>query len=182
VARGLEATGLTTSRGKTTHFTVLVRSVADPVDAGVVTDSLVLDVNTDYFEVLVSSVGVDPVRVKYTSVGALTANTAFGDNLEAAWGLEVVDTLVLGLTVHNTLGALHLAATTADGNTLDGVSLLVLVSKLAGLVGAGGALALVDVGKLTVLPGAKAEKEPHHVTLLLLPYFFEVFVGTHGCG
>jgi len=179
VARGQETTGPAASGGEATHLTVLVSGVADPVNAGVVADGVVAGVDADDLVVLVGSILVDPVGVEDAGVGALAANTAFGHNLEGAGGLEVGDTLVLGLTVHNTLGALHLAATTADGNTLDAVTLLLLVSELAGLLRAGGVLYPVDVGELTVLPSADTEEEPQHVALLLLPDLLEVFVGTH---
>jgi len=183
VTLGHETTRLAARGGKATHLTVLVSSVTDPVDARIAADAVVGWVDGDHFEVLVGGVLVHPVGVQHTGVGAFPANAAFGDHLEGAWGLEVADTLVLGLTVHNTLGALHLASTTADGNTVDGVALLLLVAKLAGLVWAGGAVHLVDVGKLAVLPGTKAEEEPHHVSLLLLPYLFEVFAdcGAYDC-
>jgi len=180
VARNTHTTGLLAGRSEATHLTVLVSGSADPVDTGVVADAVVGRIHADDFVVLVGGVLVDPVGVENAGVGALAANTAFSDNLEVARGLEVGDTLVLGLTVHDTLVPLLLAAATADGNAGDGVSLLRLVSHLAGLVGAGGLLHLVEVRELAVFPGTNAEQEPHHVGLLSLPDLLEVLVRAHG--
>jgi hypothetical protein len=54
---------LLSSSCKTPRFTVLVYRLDDPVDAGVPTNSLVLRINENDFEVLVSGILVDPVGV-----------------------------------------------------------------------------------------------------------------------
>lgn len=48
-----QSTGLLASSRQSTSFTVLVNRVDDPVDAGILADSLVLWVNKDDFVVLV---------------------------------------------------------------------------------------------------------------------------------
>jgi len=94
----VETTGLLASSSKTTHFAVLVDGGNDPVDAGILADGLVLRVDEDDLEVLVGGVLVDPVGVEDTEVGAATTDTLLGDGAERALELELVDTLVGGLT------------------------------------------------------------------------------------
>ena len=67
-------------------------------------------------------------------------------------GLELVDTLVNGLAVNDTLGDGSLAATSSDSDSVNHVALLGLVAELSGLIGAAGSVALVNDGELSVLP------------------------------
>ena len=66
----------------------------------------------------------------------------------------MVDTLVLWLTVDNTLVIWSLAATSADSDTVDNISLLSLVAKLVGLVGTGWSVDALDLVALTILPSS----------------------------
>ena len=63
-------------------------------------------VNEDDLVVLVNTVLVNPVRVQDTQVAASLANTLFRNALQAALGLEVVDTLADGLAVGGTCARL----------------------------------------------------------------------------
>jgi hypothetical protein len=74
-----------------------VDSVADPVDAGIAADSLVLGVNEDDLEVLVGGVLVDPVGVQDTQVGAATTDTLLSSGTQSTLVLELVNTHVGGL-------------------------------------------------------------------------------------
>ena len=67
-------------------------------------------------------------------------------------GLELVDTLVNGLAVNDTLGDGSLAASSSDSDSVDHVALLGLVAELSGLVGSAGSVDLVNDGELSVLP------------------------------
>lgn len=125
--------------------------LANPVDASIAADSLVLGVDADDFEVLVGRVLVDPVRVQDTQVGAAAANTLLSGGLEGTLVLELVDTVVGGLAVGGTLGDRALATTAADTDAVDNVALLSLVAEAAGLVGAGGTRSTVDGVQLTKL-------------------------------
>lgn len=71
--------------------------VADPVDASIGADGLVLGVDEDDLVVLVGRVLVDPVGVEDTQVGAAAADTLLSGALEGALVLQLVDTLVGGL-------------------------------------------------------------------------------------
>merc|ERR1719498_1867257 len=124
-------------------------------------------------------VAVDPVGVEDAEVGVLAADLLLGDGLEVALELEVVDTLVLGLTPDHTAVVLALAASAADGAADDDVALLGLVAEAVGLVGAGEAAELGDAVALAVLPGADAEEEAERVALLVPPQLFHVLVAAH---
>lgn len=78
-------------------------SVADPVDASITADGLVLGVDKDNLEVLVGGVLVDPVGVQDTQVGATAANTLLSGSTESTLVLELVDTLVGGLAYNRNL-------------------------------------------------------------------------------
>jgi hypothetical protein len=177
----------------------LVHRLDDPVDAGVAADRLVLGVNEDDLEVLVSSVLVNPVgvysqpsasclqpnpnthreRTQHAQVSASPANTLLSSGPQRALVLELVDTLVGGLSVGGTLGDGLLAVSTADTDTVDNVALLGLVTETASLVGARRARRTVDHVQGTVLPAADTEQEAEDVRLLLLRDLFDVLEGSH---
>lgn len=147
-----EATVLSASRGEASSLAVLVHGVHDPVDARVVSDGDVLRIHKDDLEVLVGGILVDPVRVQHTQVVAVAASALLSDTSQVANKLQLVDTLVLGLTVDDTLVVGSLAATAANSHAVDDIALLGLVSQLVGLVSAGGASHSLDLLGLTVLP------------------------------
>jgi len=179
VSRLPESAGLTSGGGESAHLAVLVNGVDDPVDPGVVADLGVGRVSEDDLVVLHGGVLVDPVGVEDAEVRELAPDLLLGDGLEVALELELVDTLVLGLTEDCSFRVLPLAASPADSDADDDVSLLGLVTEAVGLVGTGGLGNTGDLVGLTVLPGADAHKETQNVTLLLPPDLFHVFVATH---
>ena len=88
---------MTKNRNRKIRTTHLVHTVADPVDAGVPADGLVLGVDEDDLVVLVGRVLVDPVGVQDAEVGTAAADTLLSSRLERALVLELVHTLVGGL-------------------------------------------------------------------------------------
>lgn len=174
-----ETAGLATSSGETTSLAVLVDGGDDPVDAGIVTDGIVLGVNEDDLEVLVSGVLSNPVGVENTEVSACAANLALSLDTEGALVLQLTDTLSGGLSVDNVGHSLSLAASAANLHSVDNVALLSLVSEAASLLGTSGAGATVNRWQLAVLPGADAQQKAHSVRLLLLPELLKVLVGSH---
>ena len=143
---------LLTSSSETSSLSVLVLVGGDPVDSGVSSDGLVEGINKDNLVELEGSVLTNPVRVEDSEVSATSANTLLSNSSVGSGGLELVDTLVDGLAVNNTLGDGSLAATTSDSNSVDNVALLGLVSELSGLIGTGRSVDLVNDGELSVLP------------------------------
>ena len=149
-----EATVLAAGRGEASSLAVLVDGVDDPVDAGIIADGNVTGVDKDNLEVLVSGILVNPVRVQHTHVSAGSASTLLGNTAQVADELELVDTVVLGLTIHNTLVVGSLSATAANSDTVDDETLLGLVAELVGLVSSGGAVDLDDLLVLAILPSS----------------------------
>jgi hypothetical protein len=154
-----QASALATRGGGSFELALLVNGVTDPVDSGIVADGIVRRIDQQDLVVLVSTIGVDPIGAQHTQVGATGSNTFLGLAAERALPLQVVDTLLAGLAVHDTLGIGSLAVTTANANAVSNVALLGLETQAAGLVGARGAHAAVDSGELSVLPAANAQQE-----------------------
>ena len=179
VALLVHATSMATSSGQTAALAVLHHGVHDPVDGGVVADGVVSRVHKDDLVVLVGGILVHPVAVQHAQVLADATNTALGNRAEVALVLQSDNTLVLGLSVHNTLRVGSLASSTADSNAINDVTLLGLHSQSAGLVGASGVSNTADLRKLAVLPGANTEDVTHGVALLLSPELFKILVSTH---
>lgn len=175
----VDTSGLLAGRGKTSGLSVLVDRVADPVVSGISGDSLVRGVDQNNLKVLVSRVLVNPVGVEDTQVSGTAADTLLSGRLEGALVLELVDTVVSGLTVSGTLGHRSLSATSSDSNSEDDETLLGLVAQSSSLVGSGRSGGTVDDVALPVLPASDTVKETHHIGLLLALEFFQVFVGTH---
>jgi len=167
-------------RSQTTQLAVLVYRLANPVDLRVTSNGLVVGVDADHLEVLESGILGHPVGAENPQRFSDTAsNSFFGDCLMVANGLELVNTMVLGLSVRGTLGDLLLSATTANSNAIDDKPLLGTEPKSSGLLGPGRARTSVDHIQLPVLPTAKSKKEEEDITLLLAPDFLHVFVGSH---
>lgn len=133
-----------TSSGETSGFSVLVLGGGDPVDSSVSSDSLVVGVNKDDFEELVGSVLANPVRVEDSEVSASSADSLLSDGSVGSGRLELVDTLVDGLSVNNTLGNGSLSATSSDSNSVDDITLLGLVAELSSLVDSAGSVDFVN--------------------------------------
>jgi hypothetical protein len=172
-------TRLSADGSETTGLTTLVNGVSDPVDASITTDSLVGGVDKDDLKVLVSGILVDPVGVQDTEVSALLTNTLFSGGAEGTLVLELVNTLVDGLTIGGTLGNRSLTTTTTNTDTVDDVTLLGLVTQTASLIGARRTRGTVNDIQLSVFPTSDTEKETGNIRLLLSRKLLEILVGTH---
>jgi hypothetical protein len=170
---------LAASGGETTSLAVLHDGLADPVDAGVVADDHMAGVAKNNLKVLVSGILVNPVRVEHSQVSALSADTLLSNTAKVSGKLNLIDTLVLGLSMHNSLMVGPFAATSAHSDTEDHESLLGLVSELVGLVSSGRSVDTDHLLVLTVFPGSHTKQEAHDITLLLSPHFFKILIGAH---
>ena len=176
----VHASGLLAGGGETAELSMVVLGGDDPIDAWVASDSLVGWVHEDDLKELETGILTNPVRVEDAHVAAFTGDALFSDRLVSALGLDLLNaTRVSGLTEDLTLGDVSLAATSADADAVDDVTLLGLVSNASCLLGARGACAVVDDGKLTIFPGADSHDESADITLLLSPKLFEILVGSH---
>lgn len=146
VALGVETSVLSTGGGETSAFSVLVLGGGDPVDSSVSSDGLVVGVNEDDFVELEGSVLANPVGVENSKVSASSADSLLSDGSVGSVGLELVDTLVDGLSVDNTLGNGLLSTSSSDSDSVDNVALLGLVAELSCLVDSAGSVNLVDDG------------------------------------
>ena len=108
---------------ETSRLSAFVFVGGNPVDSGVSGDSLVVGVNQDNLEELEGSVLTNPVRVEDSEVSAALANSLLSNSSVRSVRLELIDTLVNGLAVDNTLGDGSLAATSSDSNSVDHITL-----------------------------------------------------------
>ena len=90
----VQTSALLPRRRQTTHLTVLVHRVHDPVDAWVAAHGLVHGIHEDDLVVLVRAVLVDPVGIEHAQVGAATTHPLFCGRLQGTLIFELVDTLV----------------------------------------------------------------------------------------
>ena len=176
MALTVQTTVLATGRGETAHLAVLVRRVANPVDARIFANALVHRVNHDDFVVLVHGILVQPVRVQHSQRTASSRRAFLGDRLQVAREFELGDAAVHRLPVHLTLVHRTLTTTATDAGAVDDKTLLGLVSETTRLVRARRARHAADGRKLAILPHANALQEAHHVGLLLFPKFFDILV------
>ena len=117
-------------------------------------------------------------HVENSKTAAPPRDTLLCDGSEGPLELELVDTLVSGLSEGGTLGGLLFPAASADTDAVDDVALLCLVPQSAGLVRARRAGGAVDDVQLAVLPASHALEESCEVGLLLGAEGSEVGLGT----
>jgi mRNA-degrading endonuclease toxin of MazEF toxin-antitoxin module len=145
------------------QLAVLVSAGDNPVDSRVAADSIVLGINHDDLEELIDTVLVNPVRVQHAKAAVLASGALLCNALQRALELDLSDSLVLGLAIHDTLGNGAFATTTANAHAVDDVALLGLVAEAARLVRAGRTACAVDGRQLPVFPSADTEEEAHHI-------------------
>merc|ERR1719191_442399 len=175
----LEATTLAPRRGDPAHLAVLVGGVADPVDARVVPDGLVRLVDHDHLKPAVARILPAPVAVEDAQAADLAPDALLRDGPQVPRGLHLVHAGIARLPVHNPLCHHLLPPTAANARPKDNIALLRLVPEHARLLRTARPGAAADRRQLTVLPRTQAEKEAHHIRLLLLPELVEVLIRPH---
>lgn len=165
--------------GKTTGLAALVDRVDDPVDAGIAADSLVVGVHQDDLVVLVHTVLVHPVRVEHPQVTTPSTDTLLRRASQSTLVLQLVHTLVDGLSEGGTLVDGLFPSTPTNTDTVHDVTLLGLVTEAASLVGAGWAGGTVDDVQLTELPAPNTEQESEDIRLFFLVQLANVLVCAH---
>ncbi len=75
----METSALAASGGETSGLSVLLSSLGDPVNSGIVSDSVVSWVNHNDLEPLIDGVLTDPVRVQNSKRSALAAGSLLGN-------------------------------------------------------------------------------------------------------
>ena len=151
----------------------------DPVDSSVSSDCFVVRVDQNNFKEFVCSVLSYPIGVEHSQISGSSADSFFSDSSVGSVGLELADTLVDGFSIDLTLVDGLLSSSTSNSDSVDNVSLLLLIAELSGLVRARRSLAFVNHGQLSILPCSHSEHKAHHIGLLLSPKLFQVLVCTH---
>ena len=176
----VHASRLLSGRGESSELSLLVLSRHDPVDSWVVSDCFVRWVDENNFIEFVTGVLTNPVRAEYAHVGAFASNTFLSDRFMCSGLLDFAHaTGVAWLSIDASLLHISFTAASANTNSIDDVSLLSLVSELAGLVWTRWTLALLDDIELSIFPGPDSEHKADKIGLLLSPDFFEVLVRSH---
>ena len=170
---------MTTSSSQTTALTMLHYRTHNPVNLRIVTNGIVARIHKNHLIILVSSILVHPVAVQYTQVLAHTTHTTLSNRTKVTVVLQTNNTLVLGLSIHNTLRIRSFTSSTTNSNTIHNITLLRLHSQTTSLVGTGRMSHTADLGELTILPRTNTKHITHSITLLLSPQLFQVLVGTH---
>ena len=75
----VQTSALSAGRSQSSHFTVLLGALGDPVNSRVVTDGVMVRVNHNDLEPLVNGVLTNPVRVQNSEGTALASSSLFGN-------------------------------------------------------------------------------------------------------
>ena len=135
VTSNSETSVLLADGGETSVLSVIMFAADDPIDSSVSSDGLVEWVDEDNFVEFVSSILTNPVRVEDSEVLASSSDSVFSDGSVGSVGLELVDTLVDGLSIDDTLADGLLSSTSSNSDSVDDIALLSLVAELSGFVG-----------------------------------------------
>jgi len=153
--------------------------IDDPVDAGVVSDSVVSRIDQNNLIKFVCAVLAHPVAVEHSKPSNFPTNAFFRNGPEIPCRLELIDTHGSGLASDDALGNGSLATSSTDSNSVDHVPILGLIAEFASLIGTRRTAGPVDDGQLPELPSPDSQNEVHDIGLLTPPEFFQVFVGAH---
>ena len=109
--------------GQTTQLPVLLHGVAQPVNLRVSGHGLVVRVNHDDLEVLVSGVLTHPVRVEDSESFQPSADAFLGDGLQVPLGLLLFHSAgALGFAIRAPLGHRAFAATATHGDAVNDIA------------------------------------------------------------
>merc|ERR1712062_122214 len=164
---------------ETSQLTVLVDSLADPVDTRISTDGFVHGINHDDFVVHVCGILADPIRTQHSKSSSQTTGSFFSFGTNATLKFDLVDSLTFWFTISCTLRYRLLTATTTQTDTVDDISLLGSVPQSSSFIRTSGSRSSMDGCKMTKLPTSNSEQETKKITLFLFVQLLQVFVSTH---
>jgi len=158
-----QASVLASSRCESAHFPVFHRWPGDPVDPGIASDGLVTRI--DKYDLVIFERGIlsNPVRVQNTKISASPSNTLLSDAPVILSEFELVDTLILGFSVDDTIVSSSFPSTPADTRAKDNITLFGFVSESARLIGANWSRYTDNIGRLSVFPSTNTKKETHNI-------------------
>jgi len=164
-----EASALLASAGQASQLTMLVDGVCDPLQAGIITDSIVCGINHNDLEEFVGRVLIDPVRIEDAEAGHGAARPLFSDGTVRTLILELINTLMDGLPINSALRDGAFTSTTTDADAVNKDALLGLESKHASFVRARWASDTDNSSLLAIFPAADTKHKAHGIRLLLPP-------------
>lgn len=136
--------------------------IADPVDPGVVPDSIVGGVNEQNLEEFEGGVLADPVRVEDSEGREFSANSLLGNGLVILLIFESGNSDGLELSADDSLGGGSLPVSPSDLHPIDNIALLGLVAQSPGFLDPRGFGDPVDGCQLPVLPSPHSLDELHN--------------------
>mmetsp|Transcript_119697 Transcript_119697/g.186943 ORF Transcript_119697/g.186943 Transcript_119697/m.186943 type:complete len:214 (+) Transcript_119697:50-691(+) len=164
-----ESAALAASSGEATELAMFHDWLADPINTRIVTNDFVKRIHHNDLVPLVHCIRGDPIGIEHAKASTFATDALFSNATEVAASLDLVDTLVSRLSIHDALGHTLLTASTLHSHTVNQVALLRLVSKLPGFVSACWSRCAVNRRQLPELPCSDTLHEAHHIGLLLPP-------------
>mmetsp|Transcript_61958 Transcript_61958/g.98167 ORF Transcript_61958/g.98167 Transcript_61958/m.98167 type:complete len:209 (-) Transcript_61958:107-733(-) len=158
-----QAAALPTSGRKATELTVLHNWFANPIDAWIVPDDLVEWIHHNHLVPLVHCIRGDPIGIEHAKASTFATDALFSNATEVAASLDLVDTLVSRLSIHDALGNALLAATTLHTYTVDQIALFCLVAKLASLICTSWSRGAMNCWQLPELPRPDTLDKTHDI-------------------
>ena len=174
-----ETPRLSPSTSKPSKLPMLMVRVTNPVNPRIAPNLLMTPIYQNHLIIFHHRILINPITIQNPQIRKLPPHLLLRHALQIPLKLQLVNTLMLGLTPNHTAVVLPLAATATNATADDDVALFGFVAEAMGLVGTGGADEAGDFGALAVFPGADAEEEAEGVRLFVTPCFFEEFVGSH---
>ena len=126
---------------------MFVRRVAQPIDSGVVSNSVMVNINADDFEIFVGSVLTNPITVQNSQSSVFLSDSFFGDRSQRSSEFLLVNSDTVGFSVDYTLGHGSLSSSSSDSDSIkmldvlfvmvpvNNISLFGFVSQFSGFIG-----------------------------------------------
>jgi len=174
-----QASRVASCRRQPSHLSVLHCRLANPVHSWVLSYDLVVRIHHDHLEEFECRILIDPIRVEDTEVGAATSHTLLCDLSEVYASLHLVDSLALGLSVHDAFRDGLLSASSSHSDSNDDEALLGFVPQSTSFVWSSRSRRSVYHFSLSVFPASNSKKESKDVRLLSSVELLKIFISTH---
>jgi hypothetical protein len=102
---------------------VLVYRIHNPVDAWVLANHRVCCIDENYLKIFVGRILIDPIGIQNPKTSKLASSTLLSNRSQIALELQLCNTLVLGLSINNTLAHWSLSTPSSDTNTVHYIAL-----------------------------------------------------------
>jgi len=177
VSSVVKSSCFSSSRGESSEFSVLHCGSGDPINSRISPYCLVGWVHQNNFVKFECGILIDPVGIQNSEIGSTSSNSLLSDGFQIPFGFELINTLTLWLSIHNSLPHRSLPASSPHTNAKDHVALFGFVSKSTRLVWTRRTCGPVDCRQLPIFPATNSEKETKNIGLFPLVELFHIFVG-----